>query len=667
MCGIAGIIDLGDRAVEPALLVAMNQAIAHRGPDDEGYVLVRQSSSECSHYVGPTSPEELRAEYPQLSSGTGLHGANIGLSHRRFSIIDLSADGHQPFFDRDRTCCVVFNGEIYNYIELRDELSALGARFHTHSDTEVLLEAYKYWGTDCFSRLNGFWAIALYDFQRKQLLLGRDRIGKKPLYWSKVGSRIYFASEIKALLQVPEIYRNRRVNEEAAYFWLACRRKDMNFSTCFEGIYSLPSACWTVVDKSFPDQCKTFWRVPEKRVGESDIGTGEAATAIRDILQDAVTIRLRADVTVDIELSGGMDSSTLVALASRSHSRSFSTYTVRFPEKESNEEPFARSVAQRFNVDYHVLDSPIGNFFSQLLSFTYLEEEPYHSPNLQTNQVIWTQMRSRGCKVSLNGAGGDETFAGYGSYTQLAQTESLIHGRIGHYVRNAFRYSEGRTGILNLTAPFFRLAAAALRSKERTQPTPSHVTLKRRLALKEPLTLSDALLSDMTNTLMPYWLRSGDRGYMGIPLEVRAPFLDYRVIDFAFQLPTTYLFRDGWHKWILRKALQDLLPSDVVWRRRKLGFPFPFARFYADNDEIIKIIVDESRNPYLDYSHKERFRNDWPTLSFILWYELFFNENLELFHKIEAKARIQPVSAYGYEPRFLNTAVLPMALGHMTA
>jgi asparagine synthase (glutamine-hydrolysing) len=159
----------------------------------------------------------------------------------------------------------------------------------------------------------------------------------------------------------------------------------------------------------------------------------------------------------------------------------------------------------------------------------------------------------------------------------------------------------------------------------------------------------------MTNTLMPYWLRSGDRGYMGVPLEVRAPFLDYRVIEFAFRLPLTYLIRDGWHKWILRKTVEDLLPADVVWRRRKLGFPFPYERFFSASEPIIELIREHSQNPYVDLSKPAEFCSDWNKISFVLWYELFFNENVPLFEKIEAKARRNlPLETGEYRPRFLT-------------
>ena len=661
MCGIAGIVDFESKPVEPALLLAMNQAIAHRGPDDEGYTLICQSSSRYTNYAGASSPAAIRAELPTLTPGTVSYGANIGLSHRRFSIIDLSASGHQPFFDKDGACCVVFNGEIYNYTELRDELRDKGVQFYSHSDTEVLVEAYKHWGTDCFSRFNGFWALVLYDFVKKQLLVSRDRIGKKPLYWTTIGSRVLFASEIKALLQVRDVYSRRKVNEEALYYWLVYGQKDLHFTTCFEGIHSFPSASWAALDRDFPNNTTRFWSVPKERLREQDISPNEAATRLRNTLEDAVRIRLRADVPVSVELSGGLDSSTIVALAARVCREKISTYTVRFPDEQCNEEPFARSVARRYQTNYRILESPLANFWSQVSAFTYLEEEPYHSPVLQTNQVIWTQMRSRGTKVSLNGAGGDENFAGYSTYYVPAQVGNLMDGRLIAYIKNALGYSQGRTKILCVSRPVARLARE-LATRMIGLPwflngkAPGYFQGKHYPCLSQPLTLSRALYSDMSNTLMPYWLRSGDRGYMGIPLEVRAPFLDYRVIDFAFQLPIGYLFRNGWHKWILRKAVEDLLPADVVWRKQKLGFPFPYPRFYRDYRGIIDLILNSAENPWIDFAKRNRFRNDWKVLSFILWYEYFFNENVNLFRQIEIRAQqIQRIENYGYEPQYLSS------------
>ena len=664
MCGIAGIVDLDGGPVHAGHLLRMNRAIAHRGPDDEGYALISQDGLRSASYAGESSPREIRSALPTFGADANSFGASIGIAHRRFSIIDLSAAGHQPFFDAERNCCVSFNGEIYNYLEVREALAAEGVRFSTQSDTEVLVEAYKHWGPDAFARLNGFWALAIFDFRTRKLVLSRDRIGKRPLYWTQVGSRVYFASEIKSLLEVPEVRDRRRVNEEAVYRWLAFGQKDLDFATCFEGIHSLPSASWAAVEAGFPDTARVFWQVPrhEERLTENDISTDEAARTLRETLQESVRIRLRADVPLSVELSGGLDSSTLVALAAQAHDGPITTYTIRFPEKQWNEEPYARSVADRYGVDYRVIDSPTENFWADIRPFTHLEEEPYHSPNLQTNQVIWTQMRAMGTKVSLNGAGGDENFAGYSQYYIAAQTERLLNGRFASYFRNALGYSEGRTNLRMTLTPFTALASEAF----------GRLGLARRKRLgyfrgptfpgrkRQPLSLTEALYSDMTNTLMPYWLRSGDRGYMGIPLEVRAPFLDYRVIELAFRLPTGYLFREGWHKWILRKAVEDILPADVVWRRNKMGFPFPYGRFYEENRRIVDLILDRATNPYMDLTQRRLLGDNWRALGFILWYEYFFNDNLSLFDAIGTAARDATLTAdYGFTPHFLRSCGVP--------
>lgn len=444
MCGIVGIIDLGGKPIDPQILVRMNSAIRHRGRDDEGYLFVNTDSNQFACASGDDSPSVMQNAYPKTHEIASLTLCHIGLAHRRFSIVDLSPGGHQPFFSRDRSCCVVFNGEIYNYLEIRQELTNKGRIFTTASDTEVLVEAYSCWGTDCFQHFNGFWSVAIYDFRQKRLILSRDRMGKKPLYYALHGSRVYFASEIKALLQVDSLAQSMRVNEDAAELWLIHGVRDVTRSTLFDGIYSLPPASWTAVDSNFPNRIQSFWQIPNTRLTEKEIGVAEACTSIRDLLRDAVRIRMRSDVPWSVELSGGMDSSALVALASELSSDRIRTYTVRFPDPKWNEEPFARSVAQHYGVDYQVIDSPLDNFWPQILPFTYLQEEPYHAPNLHTNQVIWTLMRAAGTKVSLNGAAGDELFAGYGGYFYNAQVENWQNRRLVDFVRNAVGWSEER-------------------------------------------------------------------------------------------------------------------------------------------------------------------------------------------------------------------------------
>jgi asparagine synthase (glutamine-hydrolysing) len=664
MCGIAGIIDLQQKAIEPALLVAMNEAIAHRGPDDEGYVLINERRSLLANYSGPTSPPDIRARFPVLTPAHSADGSNIGLCHRRFSIIDLSSAAHQPFFDADHDFCIVFNGEIYNYLEVRDELKANGVTFRTASDTEVLIEAYRYWGTDCFRRLNGFWALALYDINEKQLLLSRDRIGKKPLYWTRLGSRIYFASEIKALLRVPEIYQRRRVNEASVSDWLIHGIRDLDFTTCFDGIHSVPSGTWTVVDESFPNRSTTFWKVPEERLRERDISVEEACRELRAACEDAVRIRLRADVPLSVELSGGLDSSVVLALAAQGCASKITTYTVRFPEEKYNEEPFARLVAERYGVDYRVIDYPPGNFWCHILPFTYLQEEPYHSPNMHTSQVIWSHMRAAGIKVLLSGTGGDENFAGYDIYFRCHQRDNLTTGRIDRYFTNGLLNSEAVSEAASLSRPIIELSKEAIKqyaphalvSRFRREGWPYYFIGKRYPRSLYPMSASQALHGYMTNFLMPYWLRSGDKVVMGMPIEPRCPLLDYRVIDLAFRLPVTYLVRNGWRKWILRKAMEDLLPNEIVWRKKKMGFPFPYERFRAETDAIMETVLEQASNPSLDLTHKESLTKDWKPMSFILWYELYFKENFELLQQLQTMAQSSgQTSDYGFTPEYLRS------------
>jgi asparagine synthase (glutamine-hydrolysing) len=661
MCGIAGVINLAGGAIDPGILHSMAKSIRHRGPDDEGYVLIDPGSQRAQVYSGTDSPEEIRARHPTFGAGVSVANASIGLAHRRFSIIDLSTAGHQPFFAGDGSCCVVFNGEIYNYIELRAELEREGVTFRTRSDTEALVEAYRVWGTDCFRRFNGFWAIALYDFRKRQLVLSRDRLGKRPLYYVRHGDQVWFASEIKALLQVPQIGVRRAVNRDAIWHWCIDGLRDLNQSTFFEGIRNFPPACWAVVDAEFPNRDVKYWEVPRERLRESDIGVSEAVTEVRTRLEEAVRLRLRADAPIAFELSGGLDSSVVLALACSQHRDRLRSYTVRFSDPRWNEEPYARSVASRHNVDYRVIDPVSDRFWQSVGAFTELQEEPYHSPNMQVSQEIWSFMRAEGTKVVLTGSSGDEMFAGYAKYYWRAQLENLAHGRWGRFMGNARHWTEEQHSVLGLareTVYALGLRRVAHAVKRRLGGDNYFVDTPFPAQQYYSGSLTGWLHAEITNTLIPYWLMSGDKTLMGLPMEGRCPFLDYRVVELATRLPITYLVRDGWHKWILRKAMEDLLPAEVVWRRAKMGFPFPYERFFEKSRPIIDVILSSARNPYIDCSKKELLRTDWRALSFVLWYEFFFNDNRALFRRIEGMAQ-EPVTAGQprYVPAFLEAAV----------
>lgn len=697
MCSIAGIINLKGRPVDHSLLRKMNNRLRHRGPDDEGYVLIQQGARSWAEYSGCDSPGQIRDAYTMMPGPQDRHLFNIGLAHRRFAIVDPTPEGHQPFFDSERICCVLFHGEIHNYVELRDALMKLGHTFRSASDTEVIVEAYKAWGVDCFLSFNGMWALALYDFRDKRLIVSRDRFGEAPLYWTRHRNSICFASEIKALLEMPGVGEAKSVNEETIYPYLVYSRRDLNDTTFFEGIYCFPAASWAVLDEHFPNTVRRYWKLPEKRLRERDVSVREAATCIRDTLQDSVRIRLRADVPWGMELSGGLDTSVLVALASQLSEKPVITYTVRYPEEELNEDSFARSVAHYHGTDHRVIEPSLDNLWHEIFPFTYLEEEPYHAPNIYIRQLIFRRMRAEGLKIVLSGEAGDELFAGYAGHFVPAQVENLLTGQLGTFINNGLHWSQGNRGIKSLMALLTSLLKSIIKqhlpnswvdsvtSRRKLKHTNDYVDVPPPMVKGEYLrqTLSETLYNELTNTHIPYgvgsngipyWVRTNDRTRMGLPIEGRAPFLDYRMVELAFSLPVSYLIRDGWHKWILRKAFQDILPREVVWRKEKRGLRFPFERFFSTSFPSIQAILRPGCNPYVDLSSfrdldAHRLRTNargwaasiyiWRMISFLLWYELFVNGNQELFSRIhhEHPARIQDVEDK-FVPEFLSSCAV---------
>lgn len=642
MCGIAGIIDLAARDVSPRQLRAMTDAIRHRGPDDEGYVLLDSGSRKLLAACGPSSPDDVSAILPAIETIPEGSGFDIGLAHRRFSIIDLSSGGHQPLCSLDRACVVTFNGEIYNFVELRIELEGLGSKFFTQSDTEVLAEAYRQWGCDCFSRFNGFWAVAIYDAQAGRVILATDRLGKKPLYWTRHGSRVYFASEIKTLLAVPEVSAARRVNEAAAYRWLAYGLRDVDHETMFAGINRLPGGSWAVVDSRFPTNIVRYWEPPAERLTERQISPREAIVRTRELLLEAVKLRLRADVPWCVELSGGVDSSAIVALVAQINAKPVTTFTVRFADPGANEAHFARLVADHFQCDHREIEPVNDDFWGEVQDFTYQMEEPYHAPNIHTHQVVWRTMREHGSKVGLNGAGADEVFAGYSYYFSPAIAQFLAGGQLGAALSNSLRWSQHGSPLLRMRRSLASLLhlVPGLMTARRERSTQESCDWIRAGFAPHPIRshmLNAILRADLTSTKIPYWLMADDKSAMQLPFEPRNPFMDHEVVDFACRLPASYLVRDGWHKWIVRKAVEDFLPQEVLWRRSKMGFPFPEKRFFAESRSRIDHILREADNPYVDTAlllAKGRCQ-DWRIISFLLWHEMYINDNSTLFARLQ--------------------------------
>lgn len=638
MCGISGyVINEGAPRNLVQILLTMNRAIRHRGPDDEGYVFVNRKTGLSAQFAGAESSDVIKSRIPQVTQAEAWiaeNGCDLALGNRRFAIISPTPDGHQPFWDNCRKLVLSFNGEIYNYVEIRQELETLGRQFVTSTDTEVLAQAYAEWKDHCFERLNGMFAIAIYDFDRRELVLARDRTGERPLYWIRCPEGIYFASEIKALLETGRLTR-KEVNDSVAHNFLRLAVADLDEKTFFTGIEKVPAA--TVVRISDDGRLKfhRYWKLPEGRPDQSNGVSVEAVCEqLRDLLRDSVRLRLRADVPINVALSGGMDSSSITAMAASLHGDGLETYTVRFSEREWNESKYAEAVADRYHVKKVVIDPPsewIWGFFGD---FAVAMEEPFHAPDLLPDYVIRRFLAAKGIKVNLAGIGGDELFAGYERYRDLRILE------LKHSGRRLRQFSEiARSSYTTPGAALWNLGLAKWRSFTSHNDRNDQESFWRSIITAPPAplrsipeTLEARLAADVEWSLLPYWLRAGDKSSMSIPIEVRYPFLDHRLIEFAFRLPVDLLIRDGWLKWILRRAMEPLLPPEVVWRRNKMGFPFPILSWLRGSIEDLRVIVNEMDNPYLPRTFWQKnlleiIEHDawltWRCLSFELWHRKF--------------------------------------------
>lgn len=629
MCGIAGYYSHEAPATGAQKILATLGSIAHRGPDDQGIVLVNTGSGKALNCSTRASDSRIREALPDALSIAGDFIHDLSFAHCRYSIVDLTPAGHQPMWDTSSQVCVCFNGEIYNYLELRQELESTGRLFATRSDTEVLLAGYLEWGTEVFRRLNGQWAVALYDARGRKLLFSRDRLGKVPLYYAVRNKRLHWASEIKAILEACgrdafEV-RAQAVDDYVVEGW-----RDRN-GTFWEDINDFPPACFAWVNSDLSLDVSRYWKLPESRLRAADISAEQAARQVRELLLDAIRLRVRADVPVAFELSGGMDSSSLVALAARYLPTRLTTYTIEFADSASNEEPFARAVAARFGdrIDYRIIRPGHDDFWRDANDFLWLEEEPFHAPNLQTNQSLRRRMKENGTKVVISGSAGDEVLAGYNNeyfapYLLYLATR-FRWGPLVHEFRANTEYeptwkSAVRLGIHTLLPErgikMQRERSGEKRLLQACYAAPAGV-IPQPLA---SLSLSARMRANMGAAKMNYWLRSANKANFGIPIEPRAPFLDYRVVDCAFSLPPEYLIRDGWHKWVLRKAMSDLLPAEVLWRRNKMGFPFPIAQWLLTSKPRVAANLADSACPYLNYQKLMQYYEALITAApFTLW------------------------------------------------
>lgn len=564
MCGIAGTIRYDGHAVDEGKLAAVIEAADHRGPDDGGMVL-----------DGP-----------------------VGLAHRRLSIIDLDPRGRQPMAYRDRYH-ITYNGEIYNYLELRAELEALGHQFVTTTDTEVILAAYDQWGKECLQRFNGMWAFAIYDRRTQEVFLSRDRFGVKPLYHMRLDGAFWFASEIKQLLTVKA---DRRANLARVLDYLVTTYENHTDETFFDGIRSLHPGTYMRLDRGGRVlEQKAFYELGQR--GEfASMKLEDAVSRVSALLEDAVRLRLRSDVKVGTCLSGGLDSSIISAIASEQFHRvsreRFIGIHAKSVERATDESEYARRVADGAGIDLFPVEPTSADFVETIDEVVFTQEEPFGSPSMFMGWHVFREAKRLGCRVMLNGQGGDEIFLGYERYFPLELSAADPVGFLRKIWQQARNSKLSIREALQYYAYFkfdaLRIARLRankyLRSRYLADYAFDAVT-----ASAGSYVSAYALQKLEIETLqLPHLLRYEDRNSMRHSVETRLPFLDYRLVEAAVSLPLSYKIRDGWTKYIVRRVAEPRLAREVTWRKIKLGFEAPNRTWFSDYAHGMKSEMERS-------------------------------------------------------------------------
>jgi asparagine synthase (glutamine-hydrolysing) len=573
MCGIAGVLNFDNEPADPQRTVAMSALLAHRGPDAAAYVT-----------DGP-----------------------VALAHTRLSIVDL-AGGAQPMSTPDGGLIITFNGEIFNHPELRDELSARGRRFATRSDTEVILEAYAEWGEDCVSHMNGQWAFAIWDSRRRQLFLSRDRMGIRPLYYTTHGDRFLFASEIKALFAagVPAQIDPAAL-AQLFTFWVTIPPRTM-----FDGVHQLPPGSSMVVrDRTIV--VRQYWDLDFSAEDDRQTSEDEHARELMDLLVDATRIRLRADVPVGAYLSGGLDSSAVAMLATSFASTELDTFSIAFDDSEFDERPFQEQAARHLGTRHHVLSCSPAQIAGAFSDVVWHAETPVLRTAPSPMFLLSGAVRDQGYKVVLSGEGADEVLGGYDIFKEAKVREYCARRPDSHarrqLLRRLYPYLPGlQRQPDGLLARFFHATPADVE-----HPLFSHLPrwgltsklqmmfddrVRRALDGYDPYEDLERSLPDAfcgwstfaraqyleTRLLLPGYILSsqGDRMAMAHGIEVRMPFLDYRVVEFAARIPPRLKMKALNEKSLLKKCMRAYLPKAIV-ARPKQPYRAPEGRSFFDS------------------------------------------------------------------------------------
>lgn len=590
MCGISGIINLNKNPASETEISRMNEVIHHRGPDASQIYLYK----------------------------------NLGIGHRRLSIIDLSIDGNQPMHYKEKYT-IIFNGEIYNYIEIKNELIKNEYTFETNSDTEVILCAYDYWGEDCVSRFNGMWSFSILDKEKNVLFISRDRFGVKPFYYARYNSQFIFGSEIKQILEITNF---RKVNYTILLDYLVWGFIDHTNNTFFEGISKLAPSHNLVYDLNTNDyQIKKYFDI--EKTNYSGYKDDQVLSLFKDTLYDAVSLRLRSDVKVGTCLSGGLDSSSIAAIASSLNSQRnvnpFFAIHAMSTEKSTDESEFAIQVQEHCSLDLAIVKPSLDDFIRNIDEVIYTQEEPFGGLSIYMQYFVMQESRKKNCVVLLDGQGGDECLLGYERYYPAIFLEQRNLNGIREFIKGIRNSKISLIKMLGFTFyfPIFQLRKCLLikkanfiKSKYIAEADESHLKMNS----VNYFNLFNLQKQEIYSTQLPALLRYEDKNSMRHSIEARLPFLDYRMLQLSLSISFWHKIKNGWTKFILRQTVDSLLPKSIVWRKNKKGFEAPTNEWmkYIEKDlrkeilasNLLKEILNENLNiEKLDNNQKWRLYN----------------------------------------------------------
>lgn len=657
MCGITGVIDWNGQAAR--YIDAMTTTIAHRGPDGEGYAAFRFGDSTAYLGRGKTTPSELYY-LPNIQS-LSEEFFPIALGHRRLSILDLSSAGHNPLPNSDHTLWIVYNGEVYNYLELRAELTQLGYTFQSGTDTEVMLVAYQEWGTECLHRFNGMFSFAIWDIPRQRLFCARDRFGVKPFYYVYRDGFLAFCSEIKGLLAHPQIQRCAR--PQAIYDYLVNGAIVGDDQTFFEGIHQLAGGHALTLDAEGNFKVWQYYQLGY----QTDFAEGDYQQQVetfRHLLTDSVRLRLRSDVPVGSSLSGGLDSSSVVTLANQLLQteqgvkrevigQQQRVFCAVYEGESFDESPHMQTIIQHTGAAGHFVRPTAEQLWDDLQKMVWHQDEPFNSTAIFAQYCVMRLARESGITVLLDGQGGDEVLAGYPFYYGYFIAQALRSGKIGTALQEGLAAKQlggvSWAQLIALTgwnvspsalrAIGWRLGGAKLLSNKPISSNlvdadfQKHYHQAAQIKHRAYPTLAQKLYDDVTQTSIPILLRYEDRNSMAFHIEARVPFLDYRLVEFAFKVGAQGHIRQGWSKAILRDAMQGILPESIRLRKDKEGYTTPHDRWLGQLAPQINDFFagDICAKPYLSRQAIEQLRSPqvgqlaglWRLLNLESWLRAF--------------------------------------------